>query len=568
MKWIVPVIFLIILLVPVHALEVHIFIDKNSVNLGDEIRIQVSAEKVNRTMDIYIVSSTGDGKLLCHLDENESVSDVCGQNITFRIPEDWKEGTYLVKVLVNDVEPEEHFEEFEVIKPKIKDVDIPELVYQGKTRVKVYVETANSEGTKVKMRMVGDNTDYIYEEKTPDFEKEKNVYEADMVLNLREFYERTRDISDAIKPGSYILDLEVEYGGRVWDSRRIPVSIVSPEIEISCPDKISIGNPIVVDIKTNRLNDYNYDGIIAVLAGTNFLMYKKVHLGEDGKARLQFETAGLDSGKYTLYLRDTSETSTISYRDLAENYYDLDPNNGYAKIIQAEDDVLVSKQIWLMNEENSRATKVSFSPSKVEVFRGKDIELSVILGEAIKVTSYQFVLLSSSDAVKIESITTPDGFKLLEKSVHPDYAEINAVSYGENQTSILAKILVKAAKTGEATLRLSNVKLYGKNGSLLDTDVSGADIVVLKPAPSSGGLNVNVSILNETNNKTVKEEGNNPPPAATDVTASTTPEVLEQNVMDIDFRKVFMFMASFLLTYYAGKFVSKRIADRRSQGKR
>jgi len=71
----------------------------------------------------------------------------------------------------------------------------------------------------------------------------------------------------------------------VWDSKRIAVSIVEPVIELTVPEKIEAGKPLVVSISSNRIGEAEYDGILVVLAGKNFLMYKKAYLDETEKQR-------------------------------------------------------------------------------------------------------------------------------------------------------------------------------------------------------------------------------------------------------------------------------------------
>ncbi len=154
MRWLIFVAALFAVITPVCAADVHIFMDKKSVNLGDQIRFQVYFD-VNRSADIALVGEGGDGVLLCHLDEGEEIYEKCGEEWVFKIPEDWQEGKYLLKVVIDDITPEVHSEEFVVVKPKIKEIEVPRLVYQGEYEVKVYAETANGSATRVMLSLYG-----------------------------------------------------------------------------------------------------------------------------------------------------------------------------------------------------------------------------------------------------------------------------------------------------------------------------------------------------------------------------------------------------------------------------
>ncbi len=192
-----------------------------------------------------------------------------------------------------------------------------------------------------------------------------------------------------------------------------------------------------------------YDGIIVVLSGNNFLIYKKAYLDENGDAKVQFETAGLVKGKYRICLRDTSRTSSISMSDLAKNYCDLSPDNSYAKIIQAQDDVLVLKNFWIIGDRKE-PLKVYLRPSNVEMVEGESLKLNVSLEKAQSINSFEFVVLSSGDSVRFESVLVPKEFEILERTVHPDYVKVIAFSKDGVSTGKLAEVKVVAEKQGEA----------------------------------------------------------------------------------------------------------------------
>lgn len=561
MRWLVTVVALLIAISSVSAAEVHIFVDKESVNLGDQIRFQVYFE-VNRSADIAVVGDGGDGALLCHVDEGEDLYEKCGEEWVFRIPEDWQEGTYRLKVVIDDTEPEEHSEEFKVVKPKIKEFELKNLVYQSRTELEVLVESANP--ASLKLRLYGNNVDLYYEE-TADYEEESNIYSAKFDLNLRELYERTRDIADAVKPGKYTLDLKLEYGGKVWDSRRVTASVVKPEVAVSAPEKVKVGEPVVVSIDTNRFGDTEYDGILVVLEGNNFLLYKKAYLDENGKAKVQFETAGLREGKYAIYVRDTSKTSTLSISDLAKNYYDLPPDNSFSRIIQAEDDVLVKKELWIVGD-GKESVKVILQPSKAEIFNGTTMSFKVLLNQSVELSSFEFVIFVSGNSVKIESVTLPDGFRLLDKTLYPDYLKISAYTTNKTKTGFLAEVKVAAQSPGESRLLIKSAGVYNGLGEFVDVTTSQADVVVKESRKEGNTANVSITLKenatsaeNVTNNSVT---ATTPPAKASQQTPAPATPPVSMNVGEIDFTKVFMFTAGFLATYSAGRIMMRKLSAR------
>lgn len=569
MNWKVLVVALILVISPTYAAEVHMFMDKNSVNLGDYIRFQVSVE-VNRSVDIAVVGESGDGTLLCHLNEGEDLETACGSEWVFKIPEDWDEGKYFFKVVINDITPEEHLEEFRVIKPKIKGIEIPRLVYQGEYEVVVYAETASS--AKISLKLFGNNRELYYEEEA-DYEEDDSLYSTTFKLNLAENYERTRDVADAITPGKYILEVKLKYGGKIWDARRFEVSVEEPQLVVSVPEEVKPGEPVVVEISSNREDDVDYDGIIVVLSGNNFLIYKKAHLDEDGKAKVQFETAGLEKGMYKICVRDTSKTTSIPLSELAENSCDLDPESGYAKIIQAHDDVFEVKYFWIVGEGVERA-RAYFNPPKVEIFENESFNVKVLIERPYELNSYELVILTTSDAVNLESLSLPNGFRVVEKSVHGDYAKIVAFADEKISTATLAEVKILAVKPGEAWLRLKNVKLYSEK-TFLDVNTEEAWILVKKGRSGGNIVNVNISAVEKENateslpTTTITSEGSL---QAATLPTTTITETAEQfsiqllPVEEIDYTKVAMFTGSFLATYIAGKTLRKRMSLR--QGKK
>ena len=558
MRWLICAVILILVISPACAAEVNIFIDKKSVNLGDQIRFQVYLD-VNRSVDIAVVGERY-SELLCHVDEGEDVYDTCGDERVFTIPEDWEEGVYYLRVLVDN--SEEHVKDFKVIRPKITKFELKELVYQSKTELEVLVESANP--VKLTLRFYGNNTD-LYYEKTADYEEKDNVYSAKFDLNLREMYERTRDIADTIKPGKYIVELRLEYNGKTWDSKRVTVSIVEPEIGVSIPDKIEAGDPLIVSISSNRIGEPEYDGILVILTGKNLLRYKKVRLDENGKASVRFETAGFQAGKYTVYVRDTSKTSTLSITDLAKNYYDLSPNNTFARIIQADDDVLQKKDILVVNEDDKKGIKMQVQPSKAEIFNGSSLTLKVIIDESLKLSSYEFAILVSGNSIKIESVTISPEFEFIDKTLHPDYLKISTYSMEKPNTNLLAEIKVTAQQPGESWLRIKNAGIYDENGDYITPTTNDAHVIVKEKKEDDNSTNVNISVsenVSATPTLTLTPTEIATETITTISTTSASSQHVSMNIVEIDYTKIFMFTAGFLTTYITGKVLRDRLISK------
>ncbi len=558
----------LVMMIPNVSASIYIYLDKDSVNLGDTIRVQVATDSPILTPFEILVEGGGNSILLCRSEGGENITDACGKNEwVVEIPDDWNEGTYILKVLINDVEPMEFFDDFKVVKPKITSVEVPKLVYQGKTRIKVGVETANITSTSLTLKLRGSNVDFVVVEGTNYNESGDNQYIYDVDLNLRENYELTHDRSQAIQPGKYVLEVKLSHKGKIWDSRMIVVDLLKPKLNLSV-ESVAIGNPLIVDVHTNRVHDYGYDGIIVILVGQNYILAKKAILDDDGNAKVQFETAGLDAGKYTVYVRDTSLTTTLSLDVLAKEYYDLEPNQSYSKVIQADDDVLVKKEVWLKSDLNESLSHLHFKPVGCEVEVNSTVTLDLLIDGVEKdINAYQIVvsLRGSENVAEIAGITLPDWATLIERTTLPRYAAVSAANFEDgNVTSVLAKITLRTLKPGVALLELSEAKVYDGDGKLIDIKTSDAYIKVV-----------------ETGNKTVKEVIKSEKPAsssamlvqtevtatlattttvATTVTTTTAGAKFPVDFKDIDYRKVVMFMIAFSVTYTAGKMLRNRKA--------
>lgn len=564
----------LMVVIPGVSASIYIFTEKDSVNLGDSIRVQVATDSAIHSSFEILVEGMGESVWLCRSDGGENITSACGKNEwIIEIPEDWPEGTYLVKVLINDVEPTEFFEEFKVIRPKIVDVELPELVYQGRTKVKIEVETANVTATSLTLRLRGNNVDYISIAGSDYNESGENLYTYNIEMNLREGYERTHDLSQAIQPGKYLLDIRLSYRNKVWDSRMIVVDISKPSLNVSVPEEITIGNPLVVRIHTNRIHDYGYDGIIVVFVGYNYLSAKKAILDDEGNAAVQFETAGMDEGKYTVYVRDTSLTSSLPLDVLAKEHYDLNTNDTYSKIIHAEDDLLIKKEVWLVSSDGRSAVNLRFSPSDCEVAVGTTTTMSIVLNTTPDkgIDAYEIVisLRGSENVAEIVDIKLPGWATLLEKTVLPRYAIVRAANFGENNaSSTLAEVTLKTLNPGVTLLELTRAKVYDGDGVLLNvktsdsyikavTTKSEAEEEVEKPnKPANASALLAKTQITATATATT--------PTTTTVTATTTttaaplPNLEMPSLGSIDYRKVVTFMIAFSVTYSAGKMLRKR----------
>ncbi len=564
---------------------VNIYIDKDFVNLGDSVRIYVSIdEATNKPFEILVVCQENAYKL-CE-GEGESLTSTCGTTEwIFEIPENWKDGTCLVKVLVNDTEPIEYFEEFEVVKPKILNLEIPELVYQGKTRIRATLETANPSETFLGIRILAKNTDVVAVKNLEVANKvDDTIYEVNIDLNLRQGYELSHDISDVIQPGEYLMDVLLKFGGKVWDSRSVVVQISKPTLNVDVSDEIILGNPIVVRIESNRVYDYGYDGILVTLVGTNYVVAKKAYLDEDGRAAVQFESAVLSEGKYAIYVRDTSLTTTISAKSLAVDYYDLDPNYYYSKILQAHDDMLVKKEIWLTSgsEDEAEYVRLHFNPRSYEVPPNSTVSFN-ITADSKRVSSYKFSvsLAMSENVAEIVSVELPDWASTIDRYVSTSYAMLHAAKFG-NETEIgknltLATLTLRTKKPGVVALNIHDAKVYSSDGEQLNLKTYRAYLTVSEEVTA-----VEEEATKESNEITPAEStlAEKTEYATTTTTAVTTTTVTpvttttvtqaESNVqttseqgITIDYIKVIMFTAIFSAIFLAVKqLISKRLKEK------
>lgn len=555
----------IALIIPAQG-ATNIYIDKDFVNLGESVRIQVSIdEAINKPFEILVICQENAYKL-CE-GEGGNLTSACGTTEwLFEIPENWKDGTCLVKVLVDDAEPIEYFEEFEVVKPKILDLEIPELVYQGKTRIKATLETANSSETFLELRILGKNADVVavknleFANKTDDTE-----YEVSIELNLRQGYELSHDISDVIQPGSYLMEVLLEFGGRVWDSRSVVVRISKPTLKVVVSDEITLGNPIVVRIKSNRVYDYGYDGILVTLVGTNYVVAKKAYLDNDGRAAVQFESAGLSEGKYEIYVRDTSLTTTISAKTLAVDNYDLDPNYSYSKILQANDDVLVKKEIWLISgsEEGMEYVRLHFNPRSYEVPPNSTVSFNIIV-DSERVSSYKFSvsLAMPEEVAEIVSVGLPDWASTIDRHVSTSYAMLHAANFG-NGTEIgknltLATLTLHTKKPGVVVLNIHDAKVYRSDGKPLNLKTYGAYLTVSEERAAVEEENIKGSNENSPAASTLAEKTEYGATTTTVTQVESNVQTMPEQETTLDYQKVVMFTGIFFAIFSAVKYLMRK----------
>ncbi|MFN3383995.1 MAG: hypothetical protein ACK401_03755 [Archaeoglobaceae archaeon] len=455
---------IILTLLPVESkTEVLIYLDKEKVSAGDNIRIAVSISFEKPSSIEILISGMGEVIWLCKNDSKVSrVSEGCGKsewNVT--IPESWRSGDYYVKVNIQDGSTLEFSKVFTVVRPRIIEAKVPELVYHGKKEAIVKAEVADPSKAKLHFRILGLNSRLNFQS---DFDKDGV---AKVEIDLRKAQ------SEPIKSGYYVAELKLFYDGKLFDSRSLTVEVVDPKLNISFSDEIKAGDPMRVEVSTNRNDDAGYSGIFLVLTGKNYREVKFVELEKDGKAKITFETAGLDEGYYTLYARDTSLTlKKVDLKTFSESYYALDPSNSNAKLFYAHDDVLVMKTLRIVKEKASRPTAfLTFEPFSKEINCKEIVELNVILLNLPKgISSYEvrFLVLNQTVA-QIKDITTPSWAKDAYKAVFSESANIKAIDIENKVQSAeklqIAKIKLLGIAEGQTEINADLIQLSDDEGN-------------------------------------------------------------------------------------------------------
>ncbi|MET1125201.1 MAG: hypothetical protein ABWW66_08130 [Archaeoglobaceae archaeon] len=487
---------------------VHIYLSKESVNLGETIVLGVYAE-TGRPYEVAIVGEKH-GEVICR-----SLYEDCSRNWIFRIPEDWEEGTYHIKVTVDDTRPLEFFEKFEVVKPKILDVKIPVLVYQGRHHVNVTAEAAEGSSPVLRLRLIGKNVAIDFEERAESEGGKK--YFADVELNLRR--------EDVIEPGKYFLEVYL-YCGKLWDVRRYEVEIVEPTIVVDVKDRLKRGEKLEVRIKTNR-HEEGYDGIVVTLVGKNFVVTKYPLLDDEGEAVVAFETAPLEAGKYEVYVRDTCKTSRVPLEELARYYYDLERSSGFAEVIRASDDVLVKLEVEVLDSEAPKS--ITVEPQRLSIQAGEVAELKLNFGNAKFV---EFVAIMRCDHAEFVAAKADGEF--IERSLGKDCLHVLAAANS-------VTVAVKGIEPGECVVSFRNARINDENGNYVELGETKAELEIFETSSSEIEATV---LINETNvPSTVTSEIT----TTTTISATQTIEAIER----LDFGKLAMFVGSFYATYLA-----------------
>ncbi|MEM4712715.1 MAG: hypothetical protein QXI78_06730, partial [Archaeoglobaceae archaeon] len=507
---IIAILILLITFFPAEGkTEVLIYLDKEKVSVGDYIRVDVSVSFEKPSPIEILISSKNDAVWLCKNESKVSnVSEGCGATSwNVRIPENWESGDCYVKVNIHEGSSLEFSKAFKVIRPKIVEAKVPKLVYQGKKEVTVKAEIADPSKAKLHFRLLGLNSRLDFQS---DFDKDGV---AKFEVNLRDAQ------SEPLKPGYYVAELKLFYDGKLFDSRSLAVEIVNPKLSVSFSDEVEAGDPLRVEVSTNRDEDAEYSGIFIVLVGKNYKATKFVELEKDGKARITFETAGLDEGYYTLYARDTSLTlKNIDLRNFSESYYMLDPSNSNAKLFYAHDDVLVFKTLRIVREKASKpAGFLVFEPFAREVNCGEISEFEVFLLDLpTGISSYELrFLVFNSSVAQISEVLTPSWANDVYKAVFNESARIKALDI-ENKVRkaeklLIAKVKVLGIAEGSTEINADVIQLSDDEGNSVVAIARNAMISVNCKAPQSLENATNATIkdlANETMNETEPMESN------------------------------------------------------------
>jgi len=456
----------------VAAEDVKIFVDKEAVSVDDFVRIEVFGV-FERPSEIEILIAGKDALWLCKNESpSRSILEGCGKTSWLvKIPREWESGQYFVKVNVHSGSTLEFSKALKIVKPRITKIEIPEFVYQGKNKVKVFAELAENSKAKIGYRIVGQNVDERYGEFF-NFDKD----------GVSEFYVDLRKFG-ILKPGTYFLELKLYYNGTLFDIRSTIFEIAEPRISLSFKEEITAGETLRVEISTNRMNDAEYSGIFVILVGKNYKAVKFVELDEKGNARVVFETAGMSEGEYKIYARDTGLTLRgIDPRTFAKNHYDLDPSDSYAKIFQADDDVVVSKNLKIKRSDATRASvSVFFEPGELEIQCNSSAVMNLFLIGSDSVSGYDVrISVEDEDIAEIKGVITPS-------NTHEDYgycfgkaARFKVFDFRSDGSMKfkLAEIEIRGVSEGETAIKIESAKINDKRGNELHPVLFDARIAV------------------------------------------------------------------------------------------
>ncbi|MCC6027830.1 MAG: hypothetical protein LM574_04500 [Archaeoglobus sp.] len=467
-----PLVAILIANIASAAEEVVIFVHKEAVSVDDFVRIDISGT-FERSGEIEILIAGKDVIWLCKNESpSKSILEGCGKTSWLvKIPKEWESGEYLVKVNIHSGSTSEFSKVLKIVKPRITKIEIPEFVYQGKNKIKVSAELAEYSKAKIGYRIMGNNVDEKDEEFF-DFNKD----------GVSEFYVDLRSFG-ILKTGLYLLELKLYYNGTLFDSRSATFEIVDPKISLSFKEEITVGETLRIEISTNRKNDTGYSGIFVALVGKNYKATKFVELDEDGKAKAVFETAGLSEGEYRVYARDTGLTlKNIDPKIFAKTHYDLDPSSSYAKLLQADDDVVISKTLRIL-KGNATKTSVSiyFEPEKIEMQCNSAAKTGIFLIGSKGLSSYDMkVSVENEGVAEINGLTIPNGTHEDYRYFYAKNARFKVFNFRSDEFKKfqLAEIEIKGVSEGETSLKIESAKINDESGNELHPVFFDAKIIV------------------------------------------------------------------------------------------
>jgi len=467
-----PLVAILIANIASAAEEVVIFVHKEAVSVDDFVRIDISGT-FEKSGEIEILIAGKDVIWLCKNESpSKSILEGCGKTSWLvKIPKEWESGEYLVKVNIHSGSTSEFSKVLKIVKPRITKIEIPEFVYQGKNKIKVSAELAEYSKAKIGYRIMGNNVDEKDEEFF-DFNKD----------GVSEFYVDLRSFG-VLKTGLYLLELKLYYNGTLFDLRSATFEIVDPKISLSFKEEITVGETLRIEISTNRKNDTGYSGIFVALVGKNYKATKFVELDEDGKAKAVFETAGLSEGEYRVYARDTGLTlKNIDPKIFAKTHYDLDPSSSYAKLLQADDDVVISKTLRML-KGNATKTSVSiyFEPEKIEMQCNSAAKTGIFLIGSKGLSSYDMkVSVENEGVAEINGLTIPNGTHEDYRYFYAKNARFKVFNFRSDEFKKfqLAEIEIKGVSEGETSLKIESAKINDESGNELHPVFFDAKIIV------------------------------------------------------------------------------------------
>lgn len=140
--------------------------------------------------------------------------------------------------------------------------------------------------------------------------------------------------------GQYVLEVSLIRAGNTVDKATIFVNVVNPEINVEVPSEVVKGEPLVVNITTNKVDSSTTQTVWVFLETANDVFDRQVYIDDEGKGFVEFQTYNLELGTYRIFVRDTMGTGAED-RGTLRNYYSLDPADPLAKYLNLSDDILL-----------------------------------------------------------------------------------------------------------------------------------------------------------------------------------------------------------------------------------